>query len=490
MSRNATGASSRGRWIKTIFKTALGLAAICAFAFVALLALNAVDDDLSAEAKALLAPPQMGKVEDGNGFIAFLGMGAPRDQDQMDWGRKAAAAYMAQAQPGFKSDEKWKEATRSHIDTPPFAGKPARKPWCLPEARDCLAEARRDGAALDRLLAEADNALLLARYRRVREGAGFVDLYIGTDPAASMPRFGSLLNGALLAQADIARKAGAGELEAAVAELEREVAFHRKIIAQSGSLIGVMIGNRLLSRDLLAISELLRGDPGAAAAYRERLAALTRPQVNAAVLKAAFALEAHSWASFGLEIRKVLRDNRGWMLSDNLTGNVSPVVNWLRSLLALPNQTANRAAALSAIDAAMADAPASQFDARAREIRAAKADAAGGAEPWYARLRNPVGKAFFGDPVNLDSYAARMHDLHALERMVDLQLALAARGLTDPAAMAAYIAGEGAQSHSDPYTGKAFSFDPGKRLLSFEPRAKGSWSADLKKRNGTAGIVI
>lgn len=54
----------------------------------------------------------------------------------------------------------------------------------------------------------------------------------------------------------------------------------------------------------------------------------------------------------------------------------------------------------------------------------------------------------------------------------------------------AFIAGEGAKSYPDPYTGKPFAFDPAKRLLSFEPRAKGGIGGDLKKRYGRPGIAL
>lgn len=490
MSKTAGSAAPKHTLIRRLFKLVLGIAAVGVLAVVALLALNAIDEDLSPEATALLAAPTMGKVEDGNGFVAFLGMAAPKDRDQMAWGRKAAAAYMAQAQPGFKRDAAWEEATRQHIYAADPKTKRARKPWCVPEERDCLAEAKRDGEALARLVADEENALLLERYRRTREAAAFADLYIGPNPAASLPGYSMLMAGASLSLGGIGLKVEAGDFDAAVAELEREVSFHRRIIAGARTIIAAMIGNRLLTRDLLTISELLRTDAARIAPYRERLAALTRPQTSAASLKEGIRFEAHTWVTLAHNVRRILRDNGGWMLSDSLADNMSPLANWLKSLLALPNQTANRVAALSATSVGIADAPAAQFDARAKEIRAASAGSAWSAEPWYARLRNPIGKEIFGDVVDLAPYAARMNDLLALERMVDLQLALAARGIGDPPAIAAHVAGEGAQSHPDPYTGKAFSFDPEKRLLYFTPRAKGGLRFDRKNGHGKAGIVL
>lgn len=460
-------------------KFSLSLVAVAILGFLALVLINAFDEDLSADAQALLAPPQMGKVEDGNGFVAFLGMQAPADQDQMAWGRKAAAAYMAQAQPGFVQSSEWKEATRGHLRAGPG------KAWCTPESRDCLAEAKRDATPIASLLAADGNRLFLTRYRKAREAATFADVYVGANPAATIPPYGSLAYGASLALADVALKLASGDVEGAVAELEQEVGFHRRMIAGGRSLIAVMIGNRLLSRDLLTISELVRGDGERVAPYRARLAALARPQASAAALEPALRFEAHTWTTFAHRIRAILRDNGGWMLSGDIH---SPALNWAQSLFALPNQTANLVAATAKIEFSIAAAPAAQFDAKAKEIDAAKMSQL--ARPWYSNLRNPVGKANFEDTATFTTYAARMHDLQALERMTSLQIALAESGAGDAAAAAAFVAGEGGKTYSDPYTGKPFAFDPAKRLLSFEPRAKGGIGGDLKKRYGRAGIAL
>ena len=79
-------------------------------------------------------------------------------------------------------------------------------------------------------------------------------------------------------------------------------------------------------------------------------------------------------------------------------------------------------------------------------------------------------------------------DVGCLKRAFDDQRS--PRVQLETAAIAAFVAGEGAKSHPDPYTGKAFAFDPEKRMLSFESRAKGRWGDELKKRYGRAGIAL
>lgn len=474
-------------FIRIPLKLTLWLIVFATVTFVGAAAYNAFDEELSVDAKALLAAPPMGAIDDKNGYIAFLGMVAPKEQDQMEWGRKAAAAFTAQAQPGFTRTPEWKEAIRSHLKAPETQNK-----WCKPEVRDCLAEAKSGNAAIAKTLAEGDNALLLTRYRKVRDGVTFTDLYMGANPAADMPGYSAFAASALLSLAENSMQFYAGNLDAVVAELEREVAFHRRMIADGRSIITVQGGSTMLARDLLIISELLRSGGERVAPFRVRLSALTRPQVSAAALRPAFLLTAHEMVVFGHRIRAVLRDNGGWMLSRDLSNNMSPLQNWVLSLLVRPNATANVVAAAMTAQVSLANVQPAQFDHEIGAIRLAEQKLL--ERPWYGELNNPVGKGLAEvSVVGLGEYAARMHDLQALERMVDLQMSLAARGITETAAIAAFVAGEGAKSHPDPYAGKAFAFDPKNRLISFEPRAtrpKGRWGAELEKRYGKAGIAL
>lgn len=470
-------------FIRIPLKLALWLIIFVVIVFAGTVVYNAFDEELSAEAKALLVPPPMGAIDDKNGYIAFLGMVAPKEQDQVEWGRKAAAAFTAQAQPGFTRTQKWKESTRSHLKVPE-----TQRKWCKSEVRDCLAEAKSGAAAIAKTLSEGDNALLLARYRKARDGVTFTDLYIGANPAADMPGYSVLTAGALLSLAENSMQFRAGNLEAVVAELEREVAFHRRMIADGRSIITVLSGSNMLARDLLIISELLRSGGKGVAPFRVRLSALTRPQISVVAMQSAFRLEAHRKVTGGNSTRATLRSNDGWMLSDT----TSPLQNWALSLMVRPNATANVVAAAMTAQVSLADVQPAQFDHEIAAIRMAEHKLL--ERPWYAELSNPVGKGVADViVVGLGEYAARMHDLQALERMVDLQMTLAARGITETAAIAAFVAGEGANSHPDPYTGKAFAFDPKNRLISFEPRAtrpESRWGAELKKRYGKTGIAL
>jgi len=466
--------------IRLLMKAVLGIAVIGIAAFAGTALYNATDEELSAEAKAMLAAPQMGKVEDQNGYVAFLGMGAPKGADQLAWGRKAAAMFTAQARPDAVRSAQWKEATRTHFKVPD------RRTWCTPQMRDCLAEAKTDGAAIATRLADGDNAELLARYRKVREAPAFAELYMGALTLDLPGSYLALNVGAALSRAYIEAKAAAGDIDAAVAELEREVAFHRRILSGGKSIVTVLTGGNLLAQDLLTISALVRHGTDAIAPHQVRLAALTRPQAGAASMQAAFGYLAHEKVTWARHWRAYLRDNGDLTNFDRAS---LPLENFISSLYIRPNETANTVASFMRTEATIASAPATQFEQAAAAIR--RTNDALLVYPWYMEWRNPVGKEWAeAFTEKLADYAAWMIDLQALERMVDLQVALAGRGMGDAAAIAAFVSGEGAKSHPDPYTGQAFAFDPAKRLLSFEPRQKGRWAGQLKKRYGRAAILI
>lgn len=463
----------RYRLIRIPLKLVLGAAVFGVAVFAAAALYNTFDADLSAEATALLAPQPMGNPDDNNGFIAFLGMQAPKGQDPMDWGRKAAAAFAAQARPGFTESPAWREATRSQI-----TNLEAWNRWCSP---DCLTEAKRDGKAVAMRLADSDNIELLARYRVVRAAPEFADIYAGELLFDTPGNYVALDAGATLALAEGAMKAIAGNPGALVTELEREVAFHRRIITGGRVRVSVLNGETMLTRDLLAVSALLRSGGAALTPYRSRLHALTRPPSSVTAIRPAFRHAAHEEVNWALHYHKFLRGSSEYSIQQYDT---SPIMIWALDLFVRPNETANLVAARMNAEASIADVPAAQFEREAAAIRAAN-DALL-TQPWYALwLHNPVGKQWaLALTVRLGNDAARMHDLQALERMVDLQMTLAERGVTDSAAIAAFVAAEGAKSHPDPYTEKAFAFDPVQRLLSFEPRAKEHANDDLKKRDG------
>lgn len=468
--------SPRGAWslsalldnrlLRGTLKTALGVAATSVVAVTAAAIYNAFDEDLGPQAKALLVAPPMGKIDDGNGYIAFLGLVAPPQEDQMDWGRKAAVARKAQADPGFIRTAAWSETTRPHLKVDSTA-------WCKP---DCAAEAKRDPATVAARLANRTNAQLLARYRNVRAAPDFSDLNFGALNSGASASYPALTAGAALALGEGALKAGTGDVGALVAELEQEVKFHRRMVESGRTLPSVMTGETLLARDLLAISELLRSDSKGIAPYLGRLHQMTAPPISDDGIQAAARWLAHENVGWAREWRRLFE-----------AGGLPPV-NRVMSLFIQPDATANTIAAVMSAEASLANVPAPRFDHERLAIR--QANEVRRERPWYAEARNPVGKSLLELATSsVGAYVARFHDLRALARAVDLQVTLAERGIVEPAAIAAFVSGDGAKTHVDPYTERGFAFDSSKRALSYEPRGDSRWARELKKRR-TGRVAI
>jgi hypothetical protein len=469
-----------GKVVKGLLLSVVALVAI----LLVVAAVNLIDEDLKPETTALMAQPPMGKPDEKNGYVDFLGMNAPAGQDPAAWGRKAAQAYGAQADPAFKKTPEWENATKSHL----VATKEAA--WCNPEKLDCIALAREKGDALKPLLALAPHPELLARYRVAREKPDFADISIGTDPLSSLPAFQRLVEAAALTRLDIALKAAAGELEPAVAELEREIAFHRKMLADGRTLITVMVGNTLLVRDLLVASELLRMGGDVVTPFRGRLRAAVGFPVDMKSMDVAVRNESSMGLSFVNGLRAKMRDERAKGMFNALGVAPASTSSWWLSWLVRENETLNLLAALYANEIATLKVPAAGFN-DARKAAKDKKDALT-QRPWYGEVVNPVGKGMAEAMLpSYPSYIARMHDLEALRRMVHLQGMLAEAGIDEPAAMAAYLAGDGAKAGANPFTGKPFDFDQAKKRLSFDPVGTGSFMAELKKRmDGKAAIQL
>lgn len=458
----------QNRFVRGTLKLVYGIAAIGIVAVAAAAIYNTLDEDLSPQAKALLVPPPMGKIDDSNGYIALLGLVAPVGQEQMDWGRKAAIALTEQSAPGFTRTAEWREATRPHLTVNTTA-------WCKP---DCLAEAQRDPATVAARLANGTNVQLLARYRKLRDVPDFADLDFGAFNTGASASYSALTAGASLSTGDAALKGNAGDSAAAIREFGQELKFHRRLISSGRTLPTVMMGETLLGRDLLAISELIRSDAKRYAPLVASLRELTRAEVSDAGIAAALRWTAHERVSWAQQ----------WKTLFVLGG--LPSTNFIMSWFIQPKATANLVAQVMSAETSLGAVPATQFERERAAVR--KVNDALLERPWYAEASNPVGKSLAElGTGGLGEYVARFHDLRALARMVDLQLALAERGIAESAAIAAFVSVEGVKSHVDPYTGKAFAFDPATRLLSFAPRGESRWNSDLKKRfGGRVGITL
>lgn len=437
--------------------------------FGAAIAYYSFDDELSPDAKALLAAPKLGEPIDANGYVAFLGMGAPSGHDQMAWGRKVLAALRAQDADGFKKDATWENTVK------PQLGFSKDVPWCAPEKQSCLAPAREKGEALAKLL--EDNREMLARYRTMRDKPVFDDAYFSPRADAPLPPYQLILNSHSLALLAEIRQAAAGDLEGAIGELERETAFHGRFAAGVRHVAGKSVAATLIARDALVLSDLIAANKAGISPHGARIEAMAR-RLNAdlGLREASFSTEIY----FGATLFKELR--WGTLHGESTIAPGNALIDRMGVLFYKPNATVNDLVANHKEQLAILGKGPLGFDqalAKAEEVaRQLKSPS------WIDVLRNPAGSILLSvAPLSYAEYFARAHNVAGLVRLIALQAAVAARGIESPEAIAQFLASEAAKPYADPFTGKLMAWDGASRQLYFQPRGRGAgWIEALKTR--------
>ncbi|MBI4207644.1 MAG: hypothetical protein HY527_21700 [Betaproteobacteria bacterium] len=436
--------------------------------FGAAVAYYSFDDELSPDARALLAAPKLGEPTDANGYVAFLGMGAPSGHDQMAWGRKVLAALRAQDADGFKKDAAWEGTVK------PQLGFSKDVPWCWPEKQFCLALAREKGEALARLL--EDNRKMLARYRTMRDKPVFDDAYLSPRADAWFPPYQLIPNSHSLALLTVIRQAAAGDLDGAIGELERETAFHGRFAASARYLIGKSVAAVLIARDALVLSDLIATSKGGIAPYGARIEAMTRRlEADLTLREAPLTWEIYVSATQAMELRR--RPPYG---SPDAPGNV--LIDTLGALIYRPNASVNALVASHQEQLAILGKGPLNFDQAL--AKAEEATRRLESPSWIDVLRNPVGSLLLSlSPLSYGEFFARAYNVAGLLRLVALQAAVVARGIESPEAIAQFLASEAAKPYADPFTGKPMAWDGASRQLYFQPRGRGAgWIEALKTR--------
>jgi hypothetical protein len=424
------------------------------------------DDELSPDAKALLAAPKLGEPTDANGYVAFLGMGAPSGHDQMAWGRKVLAAF--QDADGFKKDAAWENTVK------PQLGFSKDAPWCRPEKQSCLAVARAKGEALAKLL--EDNREMLARYRAMRDKPVFEEAYLSARVDAPLPPYQLIPYSQLLALLSEIRQAAAGDLDGAIGELERETAFHGRLAASARHLLGKSVAAALIARDALVLSDLIAASKGEIARHGARIEAMARRlEADLSLREAPPSWEIYAGATQALELRR--RTLHG---SPDAPGNV--LIDTLGALIYRPNASVNDLVANHREQLAILGKGALNFDQALAKAEAASRRLE--SPSWIDVLRNPVGSLLLSTaPLSYGEFFARAHNTTGLVRLVALQAAIASRGIESPEAIAQFLASEAAKPYADPFTGKPMAWDGSARQLYFQPRGRGAgWIEALKTR--------
>lgn len=436
---------------------------------------NSADVELSAEGKALLAFPVLPEPNERNAYVSILGLGAASDVDPYAQGLKALAALKAQDQPGFSKPSAW----RAELDRGQLKSDKTR-PICKPEEKSCLELAAAKPEVEKHI---SGHQALLERYRGVRSRPEYIDLYVPAKFDSALPSFGNLTEPQNLALLSAALKATGGDLEGAVAELEAENAFHRRVAAGSGALIAKMIAVTMLSRDALFVSDLVREKGQAIAPFRARLEALVRPLTPA---EAELAKVLHLENAALVNWLSGLHFDTGFQA---MFGNVDLGI-W-PSLWYRPNQTINLVGAYFSLARTLLDAPAARLRTDSAAVSEKQRALKAGGISAFLRI-NRTGERLAELLLEYESteeqlflpYISRMHDLGGLYSLVALQIKLDAAGVRESDAVAAALAGPLGAEFPDPWTGKPMVFDAKRKTIGFETKSTGLIAGSLKKRFG------
>lgn len=421
---------------------------------------NAFDEDLHPDAAAYLKPGAPARLpDDQNAYFALVGLGAPASEQPHDAGRKWVGAVKdAVARRSRGESAAWPKASTAR----------SAPEICVPGKSSCLAAAREKEGEARKFV--ADHALLLARYRVLHAYPGYAETMDYSDLGQPFPPFGPVLSAQRVFHVDAALRLVQGEVDTVLADLEKEIAFLRRLLAGSNLLIGKMVANRLLQRSTLMASDVMA---------RHREAAASRAAGLAQALQPLAAEERRMDAALRHEFRFLRNSFLHILRYPELAGD-----SWIMGLARLffaPNATANAEHPFrkSWLDA---DAlPATKLAGVHKQASAAPQPPAWMA--WY----NPVGKILVLPSLDgnaFEAYIKAMHDLDGAVRLVALQAEIVAKNVKDEDVPQFLAAAD--KRYANPWTEKPMQWDPKTRQIYFEPRSK-RYQDD--KTGGVAGRV-
>ena len=413
--------------------------------------INATDEALSADAQAALLLPPPPPPDRQNGFIDFLALGAPADAPTYETGIAQIAILNG------KADGATLSLPRSGI------------PRC--KRGDYLACV----AGMSDLRHNIDEqAVFLARYREMRKKPRFIDLVVPQSPEAPLPAFMGFTEGNRLLLMRAALDFNAGRHSAAIAEIEAELGFYRKVASDADTLLPKMLAFAMLDATAIFAAEVARKLPRGERALWTRLQAAVRPPTASELdVVPAMRRDRAQWAEWMRTRRYVRMPDVMYQVLADYYGKPGGRPWWdpVAPYLYRPHQSVNKFVAQSVASEALAKAPAREFEAALVAHRAR----VGALEPspWSSWVLNPVGnRHHYLTQSDFADYVARAHTLTGVHALVALQIRLRAAGITRPADVEKALAGPLGREYPDPFTAEPMVFDPAAMTLGFATEQK------------------
>jgi hypothetical protein len=449
---------------RTLRKITLGLALSLIGLVAVLVAINAVDEDLAPETKALLVPPQNPYRAEENIYLALLGITAPSGQSPVAYAQARLAEYERNLGASLK-DPSVGLANFTAQDPLSLSFK-GKVDCCQPLTSSVWKGMEGREAAIAKLL--DDNSELYQRYLALHTRSGYYEI---ATPSVYVPFVypPSDLRSLFLANFALRMKSGAAsQQKAALADLERDIRTWRAMLVGDGSLVSKMIAIAWLQGDYLILADMIadaRVDLSGLSESVDRMMTLLE-QKDWKIGKA-FAEEYRFSAAIMEQMGADMASH--WSNEEGLAGEPPKWWEryWSRFLGHFFKQRATQnlgaRAMLQVIK--MADSDAADLNA-ARDAYSRWAEENLAFGPRYAY--NPVGRILVGVATPAyETYPLRANDAAALQRLVKLGYEIRRQSI-EARSIPTFMQ-QRPELATHPVSGQFFSWDADKSEIAMQP---------------------
>lgn len=440
--------------VAKIFKwLSYGLMFVLVFVF-GVYAYNAFDDELSSEARALMAATPLNAPDESNSYVWLVGLN-PTGEPAYPRGKRLIRAYQERnAMPQAGVAETNLQPIEPNPSWPPILTKS-----CMNEKMSCLD--RVDGS--DYLLTH--HAAALAQYKLLRALERFDEIYIPIDLTRSLI-FTPTLAAQGLARLEMSEWAHTGNIDLVIDSLEAEFGFHRRISASAGNFISKLYAVAALRNDAGYLSELIATGMLDDRKYDTRIVRMLQPLSTAEL---SFDKPTRQTAASSLRATALVRSAASglpwysrWLQKPQGTMNLE-AAQWLNVLEDLHNRLAHPS-----------------------EIQLNEAPTNKGLPLTLSSLDNPRGKFVVSEEMpDWHDHVNRALDVQVIMAGVQLQYRLRqmSRGQDAHQPLSPQQVAVASAGIVNAYTAKPFLVDTATRSMVFEVRELGSTlhSADPKR---------